>query len=383
MKKLVTISFLALLFSCGGKESEITESENILENLSYSVDTVVVDAGDDFLNVGYGLGSFDLTPDQDHLMFFERDPLRLVTIDLKELKVLGKVNFEKEGPNSVGSFISELAVGSLQEIFIQGYNSQGKFNTQGTLTEDLKIFPEGIAAEFANDFPKLYSRVVFDSETSKIYTQPFIENSKNHEVLIIDPSTASFKALPIPKMEIIRDFSGTYVTKSGGGVSTYYFGPMNYVEIENGQLLISGAPMSGFYRLDTKTENLEFIDIQHKTVPNEWNITVMKEPSDEAVYEEDRRKVNEQLNFMDIKWDDTRKMYLRFGQKTFLGEERGDPATYELYLFAYDKDFNVLGEAKVEGLETVPRSYFWKDGKLWSYVNVEDELGFAVFTFDF
>jgi hypothetical protein len=371
MRKQLYFLSLIILASCGGKgNSEKSESGNILENLTYSVDTVVVDAGDDFLNVGYGLGSFDLTPDQDQLLFFEREPLRLVTIDLNELKVLGKVNFEKEGPNSVGSFISELAVGSLQEIFIQGFNSQGKFNTQGTLTEDLKIFPEGIAAELANDFPKLYSREVFDFETNKIYTQPFIENSKNHKVLIIDPTTVSFKEIPIPKMKIIRDFSGTYVTKAGGGVSTYYFGPMNYMEIENGQLLISGAPMSGFYRMDTKTENLEFIDIQHKTVPNEWKITVVNEPADEAVYQEDRRKVNEQLNFMDIKWDNARKMYLRFGQKTFLGEERGDPATYELYLFAYDKDFNVLGETKIDGLESTPSSYFCKDGKLYSYVNV-------------
>ena len=31
----------------------------------------------------------------------------------------------------------------------------------------------------------------------------------------------------------------------------------------------------------------------------------------------------------------------------------------------------------------MPTHYFFKDGKLYSYVNAEDELGFAVFTFDF
>ncbi|MDG1277915.1 MAG: DUF4221 family protein [Algoriphagus sp.] len=86
---------------------------------------------------------------------------------------------------------------------------------------------------------------------------------------------------------------------------------------------------------------------------------------------------------MAIKWDDTRKLYLRLGKKTFLAENRADPSTYEVYLFAYDTDFNVVGETKVEGLKEPPTTYFWKDGKLWSYVNVEDELGFAVFTFDF
>jgi hypothetical protein len=35
------------------------------------------------------------------------------------------------------------------------------------------------------------------------------------------------------------------------------------------------------------------------------------------------------------------------------------------------------------GLEELPSNYFWKCGKLWSYVNVEDELWFAVFTLTF
>ncbi|HSI74915.1 MAG TPA: hypothetical protein VK957_03435 [Lunatimonas sp.] len=49
----------------------------------------------------------------------------------------------------------------------------------------------------------------------------------------------------------------------------------------------------------------------------------------------------------------------------------------------YDQDFKVFGETKIEGLNQIPESYFWKGGKLWSYVNIEDELGFAVIDFKF
>ena len=44
---------------------------------------------------------------------------------------------------------------------------------------------------------------------------------------------------------------------------------------------------------------------------------------------------------------------------------------------------DLLGETKINELKSVPSYPFFKDGKLYSYVNVEDELGFAVFTFDF
>ena len=383
MKNLLTISFLALLASCGGKESESQEPVNILENLTYSVDTVVVDAGDDFVNVGFGLGAFDLTPDQNQLMFFERDPLKMVIVDLKQLKVLGKTEFQKEGPNGVGSSVIGFQIGPNGVLAIQSFNSYSKFNMSGELIESLKVVPEEIDSELANDYQKLYNRAVFDSQNNRIYTQPTSEVFKENELFIIDPLSKKVKSFPIPEMKAVNKFSGTYTTKSGESTMSRYFGVSGFMEKENGQLLISAAPTSGFYRLDTQTDSLEFIDIQHKTVLNQWSITVDNTPSDEATFMEDRRKVNEQLNFMAIRWDESREMYLRLGKKTYLGENPGDPSSYEFYLFAYDKDFNVLGETKLGELEPEPRSYFWKDGKLWSYINVEDELGFAVFTFDF
>lgn len=84
-----------------------------------------------------------------------------------------------------------------------------------------------------------------------------------------------------------------------------------------------------------------------------------------------------------MEWDPSRQMYMRLAMKSFLGETRSDPNTNEYYLFAYDQDFKLLGESKLELEERVDYSFFWKDGKLYSYVNIEDELGFAVFTFDF
>ncbi len=50
-------------------------------------------------------------------------------------------------------------------------------------------------------------------------------------------------------------------------------------------------------------------------------------------------------------------------------------------LTVFDENLNQLGETIVP-VDPFSKKFF-KDGKLWSYVNVEDELGFAVFTFDF
>lgn len=384
MKKFLLLFCIPLFFSCSEKSGSVkSESTNILENLSYSTDTVVINAGEDFFNIAYGLGAARLTTDKKTLMFFEMEPMRLVKVDLENLELIRKTDIEKEGPNGVGPYITSFQVGDDKQLFIRSYVTQGIFNQDGELIENLKIVPTGIDNELANDYPRLYNRTIFDFHRNLIYSQPSSEVSNENELFIIDPFTKSAKHQPIPKMMAISNMSGVFTSKTSEGTMYRYFGPASYMDIENEQLLISGGPMSGFYRLNPKTDSVEFIDIKHQKFPNQWDIKIRNEATDEGSFFEDQRKVSEQLNYMDIKWDDSRGIYLRFGKKTFMGENQGDPSTYEIYLFAYDENFNVLGETKIEGLEQVPFYYFWKNGKLYSYVNVDDELGFAIFTFDF
>ncbi|MBB6329030.1 hypothetical protein FHS59_004694 [Algoriphagus iocasae] len=383
MKRLFTISLLAFLAACSGKESESTEQKNILENLTFSVDTVSVDAGEDFFVIPYGLGRIGISQNKDILWFFEKDPLKLIQVNLNELRLFSKTEFHKEGPNGVGSYIMDFQISGDDGLAILANQSYAKFRKTGEITENLKIVPKDIDSELANDFSKLYQRAFYDFEENQIYTQPYKEGNAEKQLFIINPETKKVTTFPIPEMKSVSDFSRTYVAESDGNSMIYFFAAYDYIAKENGQLFISAAPMSGFYLMDPKTNSVKFIDIQHKTVPNKWNINLMEDYNNVTAFEEDQRKVYEQVNYMEINWDKTRELYLRFGKKTYLAENRADPSTYEVYLFAYDEEFNVVGETKVKGMKEPPTTYFWKDGKLWSYVNIEDELGFAVFTFDF
>lgn len=383
MKKLSLLLLLPLLFSCGGNTSEKAESGNILENLTFAVDTVLIDPGEDIFILTNSLGAKDLNADKSTLMFFERDPLQLVEVDLNALRLIRKTPFQKEGPDGVGSYLEGFQLGPKGELFIQGFPAQAIFSKDGKIIEPLNVIPNGIDPEHAKDLRKLYGKVVYDFLKNRIYTQPSLEMVEQNELFIIDPETKEALIKPIPEMKSVQEFSGRLITKSGETMMFRYYGVGSYMTLENGQLLISSGAMSGIYRLDSETDSLYFVPIQHRNFPNRMDITVANLPTDENLFFEDRRKVYAQLNYMETRWDETRKMYLRLGKRTFLGENRGDPPTFEVFLFAYDKEFNVLGETKIEGLKQVPEYAFWKDGKLWSYVNVEDELGFAVMDFNF
>jgi hypothetical protein len=377
MKNLIRLLAITLLFSCAEKVEE-TDS-NILENLTYSMDTVIVDSGEDMFVLSHGLGENALNEDKSKLLFFENEPLNLVEVDLTNLKLVGKEPFQREGPDGVGPYWVRFQLRADGALFVRGYNTQGIFNRSGKLIETLKVVPEGIDAELASNFPELYANTVFDFEKNRIYTQPSAQYLKKNELFIIDPLTKGVRIEPIPEMKVVEDFSRTLMT----GSMINFFAVGSHMSIQNRQLLLSAEPMSGIYHLDLNTDSLEFIAIQHRGFPNRMEFALNIASDDEAVFNEDARKVAAHLNYMEPRWDETREMYLRLGRKTFLGEKPDDPSSFEVFLFAYDADFNVLGETKIEGLDQVPGSYFWKDGKLWNYVNVDDELGFAVFTFDF
>ncbi|WP_057936864.1 DUF4221 family protein [Algoriphagus resistens] len=378
MKNLLTISILAFLTSCGGKVSD--SSVNILEELSYTIDTVMVNSGEDFLNLSGGLGEYGLSRDKTRLFFFESKPPKLVEVDLEKMKVLKKTEFEVEGPDGMGSYVSKMEIGPNGNLFLNSYVTTGIFNQNGNKIQDLKFVPSGIDTALAQNYRALYFRAVYDFENRKIFTQPTFQDAGEYSLFILNPETQSARSLPIPKMKIVDDYSGTLLSESG---MISFYGVGAYFTFFPGELFVTTSAMSGIYRYNTQTEKLEFIDIQHKTVPNKMDFELIKNPTEVAQISENQTKIFEHINYWELMWDDSRKMYFRFGVKTFEGEFKDDPYTLEPYLFAYDKDFNVLGETKVERLTSVPSSSFFKDGKLYSYVNIEDELGFAVFTFNF
>ncbi|WP_373400733.1 DUF4221 family protein [Algoriphagus halophilus] len=110
---------------------------------------------------------------------------------------------------------------------------------------------------------------------------------------------------------------------------------------------------------------------------------IKNEVGDENEFYAEWAKFKYQVGFDKFLWDDQREQYFRFGYQLIPQEDPKLEKKSEVFLFVYDKNLNLIGETQLDNVEYRFESPFFKDGKLWSYVNVEDELGFAVFTFDF
>lgn len=69
-------------------------------------------------------------------------------------------------------------------------------------------------------------------------------------------------------------------------------------------------------------------------------------------------------------WDNESRYFYRFSYT-----ENEGKAT--VYLTAYDEELNQIGETLVPELTKRPAKHFAKDGKIWIYENLNDEMGFV------
>ncbi len=151
----------------------------------------------------------------------------------------------------------------------------------------------------------------------------------------------------------------------------------------NDRLFIYSNATSDIYSYDYDQDSLLLHTFPHSLVALKKTGSIQNTVESEPAFQAEMEKISTQITFGAMIWDSTSERYFRFG-RIFIPkpelERKGDD---KVYLFAYDKDLNLIGESFLDELKKQPEKSFFKDGKLWSYVNVNDELGFALMDFKF
>jgi hypothetical protein len=379
MKKLLPFLVLIILASCGEKgSSEKSESENILENLTYTVDTLIVDSGDELINLKFGLGWFDRSADGKSLFLYDSDRSLFQEIDLEQMILNENFLFEKEGPNGTGR-VNSFQVQSDRSILIPSFQNPGIFNLQGEQVRAFNLKPNDLkGAESMNGFAIL-TKMLWNSNTEKLYSLPGDITTGKFEFAITNPKSQTVQILPLSEMEKSQNFRVTQLEGDGAAAFTEVYDLIKFKD----NFIISCTSGSGIYFYNTFKDNLKYLDFPHRLIPRQKSGEIKNDVGSSQEWYEEYKKVVGQISYWKMNWDEATSRFYRLASRSLLGEKREDPATYEVYLLVYDEKLNLLGESRLEKYDEFPRSYFFKDGKLWSYVNVEDELGFAVFTFNF
>ncbi len=358
------IIVLGLFVACNA--SEKNEQENY--QINFSMDTVKVDSKGELLFVAYSLSLSDFSKNQKYLYNFSMDNHSVEVIDMDKLEFVQRLPFEKEGPNGVGGYVGTIQRVGENSFFLSSSESKGIFDFEGKQIQNLKQKAEDFNEEF------LYANShAYIPNTNQLIGNFSDWDSGKKFVGIANFDKKNFKSLALKKFDFLENFSTWLVSENGGKM-----GQMGHWVIPsfiNEKYIISTNITSDFYVYDILADSLSFIEFNHKLFPKIKSGTFPRETSSTDEFKALSKNYKKGINYALPIWDSENEVYYRFAY-SYPDSDIEDPQA-TVYLIILDESYKILNEVEVPALKNSPSYYFAKDGMIWFFENMDDEIGFV------
>ncbi len=371
MKKLTIIILASFCFSWGGS-TEVEEGKGF--DFSYTIDTVMVDAGDELIFHQIGLSHSDLSNDQKQLFNFTPKS-ELEVIDLDSLKLLHKIVMDKEGPLGTGQQLPyAIQFDQTGRLVLFGFDEVRFFSPDLSSMQQYRLTPETLSGLEPEDILAFNTKLSSDGK----YLFSIYENTEQipQGLASISFEEMRVKKIPFDLPSRIQPFiyslflDGRLRSRGHDGI---------HMELIDHRLIISTPYANEAFVLDVENDAVTVKVFHSELTQDKKPIPTKTQAESMSEFQKLRTEGRKSVTFGRFYFDKAHRRLWRFSQD--LDREIGDSLVFKNVLTVFDENLNQLGETIVP-VDPFSKKFF-KDGKLWSYVNVEDELGFAVFTFDF
>ena len=380
MRLIIAAALFLAVCACTSQEEK---KQTVSDQISVSLDTVIIDSGDEFLYLQDQLYYSGVSNDNSYLINFNRKDNIAEKIDLDELRLLEKVKFEKEGPNGVlkvVGYVSHFSLLSDENILFWDYFLYRIFDQNGQLVRDLEL--DKIAPEFLGT-DEYYAAAIFQVENNldRIIAFIFHWESGSRLILDIDLKNQTFEKIALPELEKLKDFNVNLLYE-GAPAGTY--GPSANAISVNGKIIISNTAFNEVLIYDLAIDSLYTKSWNTHLLADKKSYVPPKEVErTSGQLKEIYRRNEEDLNYKSFFWDKKNERFFRFSERMHFGEELNGYEDYiskgaDIFLSVFDKDFNLIAEAEISELDKLPSTYFTKDGNIWMYENINDELAFVI-----
>ena len=370
MKYLI---ILILLFSaCTARKIEVE-----YPSVSYSLDTVRINSKDEILDL-WGFSSFsDLNFDENSIFSYNSFNHSLDQIDLEKLEFTKRIPLEKDGPNGTGEIFVGFNVLKDDRFFIKSYVESAIFDGTGNLIQKVDwINSIDSNGEKYDDSPMI--QILVDSEDLLVFGLSYDYENIEVNLHVLSVGENKVDRLNLNSKKSYGDLS-IRSARSGNIV-----GPSIELINQNNKIIISYEFSNEIVYYDYKVKALRFVDYNPTLTPKRVkppNISVG--PLEQIIKE--IKHFKEQVSYYRPVWDIESKQYFRLSTTTIFSEENKEnsKATYgetqeiKVFLTVFDSEFNLLSELEIEELSDFDNDYFIKDGKLWLFINLDDEMGFV------
>ena len=365
INKNVFLSVVVGLASCSPRESSKNEIGDV--QFSYHIDTVFIESGDELIFHQYGLSHSDLSYDQELLFnFTPKDELEV--IDLDSLNLAHRMVLEKEGPLGVGRPYA-IQLDQAGRFILYGLN-EVRIVSPGLDSMERYLLANDVLSGLAPEVLAYFNPKIVEGDFLYAIYETYKQVPQG--LAIVSLERMSVKKIPLEVAARIEPF--TYSLKS----SSKGYEPIN-LELVDSRLILSTAYANEVFIVDLERDSVTVKTFRSELIADKKPIPAKTAAETIDEMEELRREGEKSVKFGGFHFDSANRRFWRFSRD--LDSEIGDSLVFKNVLTVFDEDLNQLAETLVP-VDPFSKKFF-KDGKLWSYVNVDDELGFAVFTFNF
>lgn len=378
MKNYLLLAFSLLLFSCGEKDGE---KQADFSNITFQIDTVIVDPGNEIINLRFGLWNSVKNENNSKLYLFDNQAYTLDIIDLDQMILERKIKFEKEGPNGVGSYVSWMSFLDENKILLASFEGMGLFDLEANKLNTFKLEKEKFEGDSLLDGESFYRKSIIAENGNVIYGLLGNWMNEHESFAKIDFENGLIKKIILPGRSELPDYSVMLRTDN---MSTIMTSDKSIQKFEN-KLILSSSAYSTLFFVDMVTDSAYMIDYTPQLTSKVKKGGYPSEVDSEKRFKEVMEDIYAEINFQAPIWDAKNRRFYRFSYETIptgntdgpLFEDPEKKPMSKIYISIFDEDFNLLGESLASQIHGIPNTPFVKDGLIWSYVNVDDELGFV------
>jgi len=373
MRYLTLLVIICISLSCQRKNND-QGSDDFL----YSVDTVIIDPKGRLLDLTRYIEISDLNAEESSIFLYNKFDHSIDEVNLYNLEVTNNYRFDAEGPNGTGEHVNYLHVLMDDSFFIKSFGESAIFNKNGRLINRIdwenSIDSNG---QLYGQIPR--NEVAISSGNLKVFGLSY--DNKNRDVFL---DVFSIKENTVKRFDIDSEKSyHNFVLTIDDPQSDTFLDPLVHLKSENNFIIISHEFSNEIILFNSEGEYVKNVNYDNNLTPKRVkDLNGISMGSFEQLQKEYQHFL-EQVRFGPPVWDRVKKRYLRLSVVTIFHERRPEDSflpeieEVNVYLSVFDADFNLISEAAIPELYGYGK-YFAKDGKLWVFQNLSDELGFIV-----
>jgi WD40 repeat protein len=377
MKKLTLLLAIPILFSCA-ESSESDSKAGSKMSLTYELDTVRIDSGEDFIHLNWGLTSSDLSTDEKYFYNFKTgaEKLGLEVIDLENLTLERVIPMSLDGPNSIRSpYITRVYLLPDDTYYLSDNYEVYHFDQEGNKLSTMSYAKQEFEGEKLSDDKRiwLYENLSPDGETLvALYGgQKMDEPSEGVAIFDLENKRVSYKAT-----ELFKERSKYQTTLYYEGVQPMgASGAAIHLALQGDTLVYSISAQNRIHFYSLQTDSISSKSFTSKYTSLEAKSNYPSRTDSEEEFQEISKEKSKEVNYGPLFFDEQNAVYWRFTKE--MDRMKGDTTLFKTVLTAFDSDFNQLHEELLPSDFVLPYKYFARKGMIYLFLNIDDELAFV------